>query len=42
MVAGPLFALIVLVHVGDAFLTRAKASTGLHSNDGTLPSGPAA
>jgi hypothetical protein len=37
MVAGPLFALIVLVHVGDAFLTRAKASTGLHSNDGTLP-----
>ena len=39
LVAGPLFALVVLVHVGDAFLTRAKASTGLHSNDGSLPSG---
>jgi len=37
LVAAPLFALIVLVHVGDAFLTRAKARTGLHSKDRALP-----
>ena len=37
LVAGPLFGLLVLVHVGDALLTRAKASTGLHSADGSLP-----
>ena len=30
---------VVLVHVGDAFLTRAKAQTGLHSKDGSLPRG---
>ncbi len=38
LVAAPLFGLIALVHIGDAFLTRAKASTGLHSKDGALPS----
>jgi hypothetical protein len=37
LVAGPLLALLLLVHIGDAFLTRAKASTGLHSKDGALP-----
>lgn len=36
-VAGPIFALLVLIHVGDAVLTRAKARTGLHSKDGALP-----
>lgn len=39
LVAAPLFALIVLVHVGDAFLTRTKARNGLHSKDGALPTG---
>jgi len=39
LVAGPLFALIALIHVGDALLTRAKARTGLHSKDGALPTG---
>ena len=37
IVALPLFGLIALLHVGDSFLTRAKASTGLHSKDGRLP-----
>ena len=39
LVAAPFFALIVLLHVGDAFLTRTKARNGLHSKDGSLPSG---
>jgi hypothetical protein len=39
LVTAPLFALLVLLHVGDAFLTSAKARTGLHSKDGSLPSG---
>ena len=39
LVAAPLFALIVLIHVGDSFLTRTKARNGLHSKDGSLPSG---
>lgn len=37
VVAGPLFALVALIHIGDALLTRAKAQTGLHSKDGALP-----
>jgi len=37
LVAGPLLALLALIHVGDALLTRAKAMTGLHSKDGALP-----
>ena len=37
LVAGPLLGLLALIHVGDAFLTRAKAMTGLHSKDGALP-----
>ena len=37
LVAGPLFALLALIHIGDALLTRAKAMTGLHSKDGALP-----
>lgn len=37
LVAAPLLGLIVLVHLGDAVLTRAKARTGLHSKDGALP-----
>ena len=37
LVAAPLFALIALIHLGDAVLTRAKAMTGLHSKDGALP-----
>ena len=36
-VALPLFALVILVHGGDALLTRAKARMGLHSRDGRLP-----
>jgi hypothetical protein len=39
IVAGPLLALLAIIHVGDALLTRAKAKTGLHSRDGTLPTG---
>lgn len=39
VVAGPLFALIAAIHIGDALLTRAKAKTGLHSTDGDLPTG---
>ena len=39
IVAGPLFALLAFSHVGDALLTRAKATTGLHSKDGALPTG---
>jgi len=39
LIAGPLFALVVFIHVGDALLTRAKARTGLHSKDGALPTG---
>ena len=37
LVAAPLLALIVLVHLGDALLTRTRARTGLHSKDGALP-----
>jgi len=37
VVAGPIFALLALIHIGDALLTRAKAKTGLHSKDGELP-----
>ena len=37
LVAGPLLALLALIHIGDALLTRAKAMTGLHSKDGALP-----
>ena len=37
LVALPIFALVALVHVCDALLTRAKARTGLHSKDGALP-----
>ena len=37
LVAAPLLALLALIHVGDALLTRAKAMTGVHSKDGTLP-----
>jgi hypothetical protein len=39
LVAGPIFALVVFIHVGDALLTRAKARNGLHSKDGALPTG---
>jgi hypothetical protein len=39
IVAGPLFALLAFIHIGDALLTRAKATTGLHSKDGALPTG---
>ena len=39
LVAGPLLALLVFIHIGDALLTRAKAKTGLHSKDGNLPTG---
>jgi len=39
LVAGPFFALLAFIHVGDALLTRAKAQTGLHSKDGALPTG---
>ncbi len=39
LVAAPLFALVALIHIGDALLTRAKARTGLHSKDGALPTG---
>ena len=38
-VAAPIFALLVLIHIGDALLTRAKARNGLHSKDGALPTG---
>jgi len=41
VVAAPIFALLALIHVGDALLTRAKAKTGLHSKDGALPTGDA-
>jgi len=41
VVAGPIFALLALIHIGDALLTRAKAKTGLHSKDGALPTGEA-
>ena len=37
LVAGPIFALIAFIHIGDSLLTRAKAQTGLHSKDGNLP-----
>ncbi|MBW2719888.1 MAG: hypothetical protein JRD94_15485, partial [Deltaproteobacteria bacterium] len=37
LVAGPLLALLALIHIGDALLTRAKAMTALHSKDGALP-----
>ena len=40
LVAGPLFALVAFIHIGDALLTRTKARTGLHSKDGALPTGP--
>jgi hypothetical protein len=40
LVAGPLFGLLALIHLGDAVLTRAKAKTGLHSKDGRLPTSP--
>jgi hypothetical protein len=40
VVAGPIFALLALVHIGDALLTRAKAKTALHSKDGKLPTSP--
>ena len=39
IVAGPLLALLAIIHTGDALLTRAKAKTGFHSRDGTLPTG---
>ncbi|MGB3052031.1 MAG: hypothetical protein WBB42_13595 [Polyangiales bacterium] len=39
VVAGPIFALLALIHIGDALLTRAKARNGLHSKDGALPTG---
>jgi hypothetical protein len=39
LVAGPIFALVAFIHIGDALLTRAKAQTGLHSKDGKLPTG---
>jgi len=39
LVAGPIFALLVFLHIGDALLTRAKAKAGLHSKDGALPTG---
>jgi hypothetical protein len=39
LVAGPIFALVAFIHVGDALLTGAKARTGLHSKDGALPTG---
>jgi len=39
IVAGPLLALLAVIHTGDALLTRAKAKTGFHSRDGTLPTG---
>ena len=39
IVAAPLFGLVLILHVGDALLTRAKARTGLHSKDGQLPTG---
>ncbi|MBW2588391.1 MAG: hypothetical protein JRD92_15850, partial [Deltaproteobacteria bacterium] len=41
LVASPLLALLAFTHIGDALLTRAKAQTGLHSKDGTLPTGDA-
>jgi hypothetical protein len=41
LVASPLLALLAFSHIGDALLTRAKARTGLHSKDGTLPTGDA-
>ena len=37
LVATPLLALLALIHIGDALLTKAKAQTGLHSTDGNLP-----
>jgi hypothetical protein len=37
LVAGPLFALLAFIHIGDARRTRAKAKTCLHSKDGNLP-----
>jgi hypothetical protein len=40
LVAGPIFALIAFIHIGDSLLTRAKAQTGLHSKDGNLPTAP--
>lgn len=39
IVAAPIFALLALIHLGDAVLTRAKARTGHHSKDGALPTG---
>jgi hypothetical protein len=39
LVAAPLLALLAFIHIGDALLTQAKAKTGLHSQDGTLPTG---
>jgi len=39
LVAGPIFALVAFIHIGDALLTGAKARTGLHSKDGKLPTG---
>ena len=38
-IAGPILALLALIHIGDSLLTRAKAKTGLHSKDGQLPTG---
>jgi hypothetical protein len=37
LLALPMLALIAVVHAGDAWLTRNKARTGLHSKDGALP-----
>ncbi|MEM7136422.1 MAG: hypothetical protein AAF500_07585 [Myxococcota bacterium] len=39
LVSLPVLAFAVLVHGGDAILTRAKARRGLHSQDGALPTG---
>lgn len=42
LIALPVMAFVLLVHGGDAILTRAKARSGLHSRDRALPTGPPA
>lgn len=39
LLALPLLGLIIVIHAGDALLTRNKAKLGLHSKDGALPTG---
>ena len=39
LLALPLLGLLLVVHAGDALLTRNKARMGLHSKDGALPTG---